>query len=113
MTAREERLLSEAVCVGRDLLKLLAMGEEEEGGWENCSLLLRCCFRFCWTTRDTLPLLLFLFFKFNYGITAPTATERSTARKHAGLTSVLTSRTDLKSLDMDASLDCEHRSKAI
>ena len=31
------------------------------------------------------------------------------ARNHAYLTSVLTSRTDLKSLDMDASLDCEQR----
>lgn len=31
----------------RDLLKLLAMrGEDDAGGWENCSLLLRCCFRF-------------------------------------------------------------------
>ncbi|TNN45463.1 hypothetical protein EYF80_044322 [Liparis tanakae] len=29
-----------------DLLKLLAIrGEDETGGWENCSLLLRCCFR--------------------------------------------------------------------
>lgn len=50
-----------------DLLKLLAIrGDDETGGWENCSLLLRCCFRF----------------------------------------SVLTSRTDLKSLDIEASLDC-------
>lgn len=31
-----------------DLLKLLAIrGDCETGGWENCSLLLRCCFRFC------------------------------------------------------------------
>lgn len=31
-----------------DLLKLFAIrGDDETGGWENCSLLLRCCFRFC------------------------------------------------------------------
>lgn len=52
--ALHETLVEIAVCnmpeaeMSTNLLKLLAIrGEDETGAWENCSLLLRCCFRFC------------------------------------------------------------------
>lgn len=77
-----------------NLLKLLAMrGEDETGGWENCSLLLRCCFRFCkrYETQLTIQTLTMAL---------------SDENPSQFLTSVLTSRTDLKSLDIEANLDC-------
>lgn len=88
-----------------DLLKLLAIrGEDETGGWENCSLLLRCCFRFCrkrqmmerlnGTEKKPVPRFFLYFLPLNDKV------------YQIFLTSVLTSRTDLKSLDMEASLDC-------
>lgn len=90
--------------VPTNLLKLLAIrGEDETGGWENCSLLLRCCFRFCRTwTND--PRLSSHFKHLScFGL--------NNIKPPKFLTSVLTSRTDLKSLDIDANLDCVKEEK--
>lgn len=84
-----------------DLLKLFAIrGDVETGGWENCSLLLRCCFRFCSKVKVSnkmyicpkVPYICFLILWRTVYFKLPT--------------SVLTSSTDLKSLDIEASLDC-------
>lgn len=86
------------------LPKLFACkGEVDAGACENCSRLLFCSFRFCSFGKIWRDFRMNEISRKNYQITVIYPLRRRGV--WLGLTSVLTSSTDLKSLDIDASLD--------